>query len=85
MVEVKTTLRIKDVDEFLVDLHDFHHFFPKYADFHLYGAIAGLQIAENVDRYAYKQGLFVLSVMGEGIVQIKNDKQFVPHDFQLQG
>jgi len=83
IVEVKTTLRVGDIDEFLEDLRQFLHFFPRYANHHIYAAVAGLQIEENADRYAYKQGLFVLGIGNEGLVQIKNDEKFKPRDFHL--
>ena len=81
VIEVKSTLKIENVNEFLDDLAEFLHFFPKYAGRRIYGAVAGLNIEENADRYAYRRGLFVLGVTGEGMVQIINDDKFRPHDF----
>ena len=40
-----------------------------------------MDIVEDADRYAYRQGLFVLSVVGDGVVQIKNDADFQPKNF----
>ncbi|MFN8487629.1 MAG: hypothetical protein U0350_08570 [Caldilineaceae bacterium] len=81
VIEVKSTLKIENVNEFLDDLAEFLHFFPKYAGRRIYGAVAGLNIEENADRYAYRRGLFVLGVTGEGMVRIINDAKFRPHDF----
>ncbi|MBV7329081.1 hypothetical protein KFU94_12655 [Chloroflexi bacterium TSY] len=72
-VEVKSTLRVADVDEALEDLAEFPRFFPTYADYRIYGAVAGLTIEENADRYAYKNGLFVIAVTGDNMVEILND------------
>ena len=48
VVEVKTTLRVEDVREFLVDLTEFTFFFPRYAGVgvKIYGAVAGLRVEE---------------------------------------
>ena len=81
VVEVKSTLKVADVQEFLVDLEQFLDFFPQHRDKFVYGAVAGLTIDEYADRYAYRQGLFVLSVTGDGLVRILNNDQFRPTDF----
>ena len=81
VLEIKSMLRIGDVQEFLVDLDSFLRFFPRYQGYKIYGAVAGLEMVEGADRYAYKQGLFVLAVEGEGLVQMKNDAKFNPKDF----
>ena len=46
----------------------------------VYGAIAGIEFEEGSDRYAYKQGLFVLKFK-EGIIKIANDKKFKPKEW----
>ena len=81
VVEVKSTLKVADVQEFLVDLGEVLDFFPRFRGFNIYGAVAGLTIEENADRFAYRQGLFVLGVTGEGVVSIKNDEAFQPANF----
>jgi hypothetical protein len=42
-----------------------------------YGAVAGIEINEGVDRYAYKKGLFVIKPSGD-TVAIVNDANFQP-------
>jgi hypothetical protein len=81
VVEVKSTLKVADVQELLADLGDFLRFFPRYRGMRVYGAVAGLTIDENADRFAYRQGLFVLSVSGDNMVHILNDAAFRPRDF----
>ena len=76
VVEVKSTLRVDDVNDFLDDLDHFLDFFPRYNGYNIYGAVAGLDIAEDADRYATKRGLYVLKVSGEGLVTIVNDTAF---------
>lgn len=80
-IEVKTTLGVADVNEFLQDLAAFTTYFPVYRGFRIYGAVAAINITENADRYAYKQGLFVLTVTGDDLVEIRNDERFRPVDF----
>lgn len=81
VVEVKSALKVWHVDELLEDLARFTYFFPKYAGYHLYGAVAALSFDEEADRYAYRKGLFVVGVTGDGLVQILNDPSFSPRDF----
>ena len=76
-VEVKSSLDVEDVREFIEDLQRFRTFFPQYADMQLYGAVAGIGINSDADRYAYRQGLFVLTQSGESI-SILNDEKFEP-------
>lgn len=73
-VEVKSRLSVADVQEFITDLQRFRHFFPEYSQNQLYGAVAGIIIDEGADRYAYRQGLFVLAQSGEAIALLNNDE-----------
>jgi hypothetical protein len=81
VVEVKSTLKVSDVTDFLGDLAQFLDFFPRYQSYRIYAGVAALNIDEEADRYAYRQGLFVLGLSGEGVVQLKNDIDFQPKDF----
>jgi ribosomal protein L9 len=45
--------------------------------YRLYGAVAAIEIDENVDRYAYQQGLFVIRQRGDA-VEIANNATFEP-------
>jgi len=74
VVEVKSRLSVADVQEFIADLQRFRHFFPEYSQNQLYGAVAGIIIDEGADRYAYRQGLFVLAQSGETIELLNNDE-----------
>jgi hypothetical protein len=80
-IEVKSQLNYEFVNDFLVDLREFHRFFPKYQGYRLYGAVAGLDLPADIARYSYKQGLFVLSITGNEMVTILNDTKFRPKDF----
>lgn len=81
VIEVKSILKVQSVNDFLADLDEFSHFFPKYKGRRIWAGVAGLTIEENADRYAYRAGLFVLAMGGDGMVQIRNDEKFQPKDF----
>lgn len=76
-IEVKSRPKIADIDEQLERLSLFKEVFPAFADRKLMGAIAGLVMDENVARYAYRQGLFVIGQSGKA-VSILNDAAFQP-------
>ena len=82
IVEVKSTLSVDDVNEFLDDLSRVHLFFPRFKQMRVFGAVAGLDIQDNAGRYAYKRGLFVLAVGGDQTVTMLNDDKFRPRDFR---
>jgi hypothetical protein len=83
-IEVKTTLKVEDVRELLNDLEHFLDFFPFYKNFKIYGAVASINIEENADKFAYRQGLFVLKGGKEGLITILNDEKFRPKNFSTQ-
>ena len=74
-VEVKTTLRVEDVDKFLDTLPNFTRYLPQYSGKKVYGAVAYLQAKESSEIYAEKRGLFVIRATG-GSASIINDEGF---------
>lgn len=83
IIEVKSTLRVQDVREFADEkLNTFFDFFPKYKGYEVYGAVAGVQINEGVEQFAYNSGLFVLGMGQEGLVRMLNDIEFEPRNFR---
>ncbi|MBE9202521.1 DUF3782 domain-containing protein [Synechocystis salina LEGE 06099] len=79
-VEVKSRLSVQDVKDFIEDLQNFRQFFPEYDQKQLYGAVAGIDIENGADKYAYRQGLFILAQSGE-TVTILNGDQFQPKNW----
>jgi|688.fasta_scaffold156458_2 hypothetical protein len=77
VVEVKSSLGVDNIKELMEDLSQFRLFFPEYAQKQLHGAVAGIEIEEGADKYAYRQGLFVLAQAGEAIA-ILNNLDFQP-------
>lgn len=81
LIEVKLRLRQADIKEFLEKkMPRFFKFFPNLRRPVLYGGVAGMSIDEDADRFAYKQGLFVITQSGENL-RIINDKKFKPRSF----
>ena len=80
MVEVKTTLKVRDVDHFLETLRHFHRLMPEYGGKLAYGAVAYLKADEGAAVYAEKQGLFVIRATGSS-ASITNREGFRPRVF----
>jgi hypothetical protein len=79
-VECKSRLSKDDVNDFLTRLQRFKVAFPQFREFQVYGAVAGIEIDQGIDAYAYRQGLFVIKQSGE-TVKIANDDLFQPVGF----
>ena len=77
LIEAKSTLGVYDVQEHIERMEVFKRFFPEYSDRKVVGAVAGIVIDENVDRFAYRQGFFVIGQTGD-TVKILNDEGFKP-------
>jgi hypothetical protein len=77
LIEAKSTLGMDDVKEHIQRLGSFREFFPEYADRKVVGAVAGIVIEEGADRFAYRNGLFVIGQSGEA-AKILNDEKFKP-------
>jgi len=77
VIEVKTTLKVEDVNDFIEKLKVFKEAFSEYRNKIVYGAVAFIQVNEEADRYAYRKGLFVIKGTGES-AKIVNDKKFNP-------
>ena len=80
VVEVKTTLRVKDVRDFLISLRKFTSRMKDYQGKTVYGAVAWLQAHEEAATYAEKQGLFVIRATGSS-ASIVNREDFKPQAF----
>ena len=77
LIEVKSKLTQSDVDEHLERLKKFKRLMPRYQNLKALGAVAGMVVPDDIARYAYRQGLFVLAQSGENVI-ILNDAQFQP-------
>jgi hypothetical protein len=77
VVEVKTTLKIEDLNYFINKLKRFKTEFPKYSDTNLLGAVAYLKGHPSVIRHSEKEGLFVIKATGDSAFII-NRPEFIP-------
>ena len=77
-IEVKTTLNVEYVKEHEERLKRFSQCFPRFAGSDIYGGVAALHFNEDSDRYAYRKGLYVMTLVGKSMVSIINDQKFKP-------
>jgi hypothetical protein len=77
IVEVKTTLRPKDVQQFLKKLSHAKQWMKHYADKTIYGAMAYLVANAGAETMASHRGLFVIRATGNG-ASILNEDGFTP-------
>ena len=80
VVEVKTSLNIRKVDEFLEYLKDFKLCMPSYKDKTIYAAVAYLACEPKTEAYAESKGLFVIKATGDS-ASIVNKESFKPKAF----
>ena len=80
VVEVKTTLKVDDVKQFLDKLNKFTEYEPDYRGKQIYGAVAYLRTEQDSELYAERQGLYVIRATGNS-ASIINDAGFVPRVF----
>ncbi|MBD2425015.1 hypothetical protein [Phormidium sp. FACHB-1136] len=76
-IEVKSRLTQQDIDDLCEKLQKFKLAFPAYASHRIYGAVAAIEFVQDVDRYAYRKGLFVIRQCGDS-VELANDESFQP-------
>jgi len=79
-IEVKTTMKVVDVDYYLTKLDIFKEIFPEHKDKIVYGAVAYLKADEGSEVYAERNGLFVIRATGSS-ASIINAKRFKPAKF----
>ena len=79
-IECKSRLSIEDIDEHLERLEKLKRLLPSYAGKRLLGAVAAMVIPDDVAKYAYRRGLFVIAQTGEHLT-IRNDTRFQPRSW----
>lgn len=77
VVEVKSSLESRDVDEFIKELSNFCKFFTEYSGREVYGVVAGVRFGNGAEKYAENNGLYVLAPSGETMI-ILNRPGFKP-------
>lgn len=76
-IEVKSHLAQQDVDDFGEKLQKFKLAFPEQSQHQVYGAVAAIEFVQDVDRYPYRKGLFVIRQCGDS-VELTNDTGLQP-------
>ncbi|HID26698.1 MAG TPA: DUF3782 domain-containing protein [Methanosarcinales archaeon] len=84
VAEVKSTLKVGDVQEFIEELDHFFEFFEGYRGKELIGIVCGVSLVKGVEKYAEREGLFVLSPSGDSM-KILNKKDFKPKIWRFSG
>ncbi|GAB3886292.1 DUF3782 domain-containing protein [Spirosoma agri] len=82
LVEVKSHLKERDIEQLLKNLDRFRRFHPEYAGKKLYGILASVQGTREVKQKAMDAGLFVASIHDE-VFELKTPAYFVPTNFSL--
>ena len=80
VVEVKTTLTVRDVDYFMKKLQNFTDFAPEYQGKKIYGAVAYIKADQSSHINAERRGLFVIRAVGSSS-SIINKEDFKPKAF----
>ncbi|MCE2559242.1 MAG: hypothetical protein J4F98_11705 [Acidobacteria bacterium] len=80
VVDVKTPLRSEGVTKFLSKLSEFLDWCAEYRGRRILGAVAYLDGAESVTKYAERSGLFVIRATGNS-ASILNEPGFKPRAF----
>jgi hypothetical protein len=76
-VECKSHCSVDDVNEHLQRLDKLKILLPYYKATELMGCIAAMVMPDDVARYAYRKGLYVLAQSGETML-VRNDDKFKP-------
>jgi len=77
VVEVKTTLRPQDIEDFLQRLGQLKQWAPRYAKNRIYGAVAWLTADAGAERMVENRGLFSIRATGHS-ASIQNSPTFTP-------
>lgn len=80
MVEVKTTLRVHHVKNFIKRLEKVKTWMPEYKDFKVYGGVAYLKAEEESNTFAEAKKLFVIRAT-DNSASITNSEDFQPRVF----
>ena len=80
VVEVKTTLKVDNVKQFLDKLKKITEYEPDYRGKQIYGAVAYLRTEQDSELYAERQGLYVIRATGNS-AGIINTEDFKPRVF----
>ncbi len=77
VLEVKNKLKNQHIDKFVkTQIPKFKESFPEYSKYNILGAVGGLVVKDEVESYAQRAGLYVLTQNDQGLTKIANPKDF---------
>ena len=76
-IECKSKMKIEYIDDHLERLEKIKRVIPLYQHHRIMGAVAAMVLPDDVARYAYRKGLFVIAQDGTDII-LRNDDKFRP-------
>ncbi len=80
VVEIKSHLKGKDIEQVLKIMERFFEFFPEHNGKKVYGIVAYIDASEEGKNRALKSGLYLASIHDE-IFELKVPATFIPKDF----
>lgn len=80
VVEVKSHLKERDVEQMLRMLNQFTDFFPEHKDKKLYGILAFVDGSEEIRQQAVRAGLYTARIHDE-VFDLLSESGFTPRDF----
>ncbi len=80
VVEIKSHLRLRDIEQVLKILEEFRNFFPEYADKQLYGMIAVVDASKETLQKVLDAGLY-LGRIHDNQFNLMKSQDFVPRCF----
>lgn len=84
VVEVKNTLRQKDIEDHLERLEKLQETPSRtIKGTTMYGAVGGMIVSNEVEKYAIKKGLYVIKPKGDS-VEISNAANFKPQTWEVK-
>jgi len=80
VVEVKSHLHHRELDQVLKTMEEFPKFFPEHKDKKLYGIVAAIDVSEEMKKQVLEKGLY-LALIHDDLFTLKVPKNFQPHCF----
>jgi len=80
VVEVKSHLHHRELEQVLKTMEEFPKFFTEHQDKKLYGIVAAIDVSEEMKKQVLEKGLY-LALIHDDLFTLKVPKNFQPHCF----
>ncbi|MEW5767853.1 MAG: hypothetical protein AB1797_09550 [bacterium] len=77
VVEVKSAINQRKIDDFRKKMENFREIFPEYKDIELVGAMGGVRLAPGTEKIILEEGFYLLTT-AKGIMKNKTPVGFKP-------